>query len=96
MTVYAVRYRYNDRTEQRLTARPVHRAWLAERLAAGDLLASGPFTGGETGALLIFRAASRDDLDAILARDPFAAEDVLADVEVREWEQVLGPWAALG
>jgi uncharacterized protein YciI len=92
MTVYAVRYTYNDDAEHRLAVRPVHRAWLAERLAAGDLLASGPFADGAPGALLLVRVASRDELDALLARDPFASEDVLAAVEVRAWEQVLGPW----
>ncbi len=94
MTVYAVRYTYNAHADHRLAVRPRHRAWLAERLAAGDLLASGPFADGEPGALLVFRAASRDDLVALLAQDPFAAEDVLAATEVREWEQVLGPWVS--
>lgn len=93
MTVYAVRYTYNDHTEHRLVVRPTHRAWLAERLAAGELLASGPFTDGEPEALLVFRAGSRDELDAMLGRDPFADADVIAAIEVREWEQVLGPWA---
>ena len=94
MTVYAVRYTYTDDTAHRLVVRPVHRTWLAERLAAGDLLASGPFADeGKPGALLVFRAGSRPDLDEILAHDPFAVEGVVAAVAVREWEQVLGPWA---
>ena len=93
VTVYAVRYTYDDRSDHRLGVRPRHRAWLAERLAAGDLLASGPFADGEPGALLVFRAASRDEVDALLALDPFAAEGVVAATDVREWEQVLGPWA---
>ena len=92
MTVYAVRYTYNDKTANLAATRPVHRAWLTERLAAGDLLASGPFADGDPGALLVFRAASRDELDALVAQDPYAAADVLAAVEVRAWEQVFGPW----
>ena len=91
MTVYAVRYTYIDDTERLGAIRPVHRAWLAERLAAGELLASGPFADG-AGALLVFRAASRDDLDARVAQDPYRAGGVLAEVEVREWQQVFGPW----
>lgn len=92
MTVYAVRYTYSDDSERLPVVRPVHRAWLAERLAAGELLASGPYADG-TGALLIFRAASRGDLDALVAQDPYQAGGVLAQVEVREWQQVFGPWA---
>lgn len=95
MTVFAVRYAYNDNAEHRLAVRPMHRAWLAERLAAGELLASGPFADeGAPGALLVFRAGSRDELDAIVGQDPFAGADVLAATDVREWEQVLGPWTA--
>ena len=60
--------------------------------AAGDLLASGPFTDAP-GALLVFRAASRDALDRLLAQDPYAAAGVLATVEAHAWDQVFGPWA---
>ena len=92
MSIYAVRYTYDDRTAYRMAVRPVHRAWLARQAQAGRLLASGPLTDGEPGALLVFRADSRDELDALLAQDPFATEGVVASTEVREWEQVLGPW----
>jgi uncharacterized protein YciI len=91
VTVYAVRYTYTDDTERVSTIRPVHRAWLADRLAAGELLASGPFADG-AGALLIFGAASREELDALVAQDPYQGGGVLAEVEVREWRQVFGPW----
>ncbi len=92
MSIYAVRYTYDDRPDHRMAVRPVHRAWLARQVAAGTLLASGPFTDGEPGALLVFRADSRDDLEALLAQDPFATEGVIASTEAREWEQVFGPW----
>lgn len=91
MTVYAVRYTYNDQADTLAATRPTHRAWLADRLAAGDLLVSGPFTDAP-GALLVFRASSRDDVDALLAQDPYAAAGVLATVEVHAWDQVFGPW----
>ncbi len=93
MTVYAVRYTYNDNTDALLATRPLHRAWLAERLAAGDLLASGPFADGTGGALLVFRAGTDDELADHLAHDPYAARGVLASVETHAWEQVFGPWA---
>ena len=93
MSIYAVRYAYDDRTDLRMAARPNHRAWLARLAAAGVVLASGPLTGGEPGALLVLRAASRDELEALLAQDPLASEGLIARVEAREWEQVLGPWA---
>jgi uncharacterized protein len=96
VSIYAVRYTYDDRIEHRMAVRPAHRAWLARQLDAGTLLASGPLTDGEPGALLVFRADTRDELEALLAQDPFATEGVVAATEAREWEQVLGPWADAG
>lgn len=92
MTVYAVEYTYTNDTETRDRVRPEHRAYLRERLEAGDLLASGPFTEG--GALLLFSVTSRSALDTLLAGDPFAAANVIESVAVREWDPVIGPWAS--
>ncbi|WP_042393938.1 YciI family protein [Streptacidiphilus carbonis] len=50
---------------------PQHRAWLDRNYAAGVLLLSGarvPRTGG----VLLARAVDREELDAVLAGDPFA------------------------
>ncbi len=94
MTVYAVQYRYDDRTERRDEVRPEHRAYLAEALAAGTLLASGPYADDDApGALLVVRAGSTAEVEALLSADPFVREGLVADREVREWTQVFGPWA---
>lgn len=100
MTVYAVQYTYDQRTSDRDAVRPAHRAFLADLLAAGTLLASGPFTGptagveGEPdGALLVVRADSPDHAAAVLDADPFALSGLVADRSVRPWQPVFGPWA---
>ena len=93
MTVFAVQYRYDDRTERRDEVRPEHRAYLADQLAAGTLLASGPFADdGAPGALLVLSAGSPDEVAAVLDADPFVREGLVADREIREWTQVFGPW----
>ncbi|QTE31124.1 YciI family protein [Pengzhenrongella sicca] len=95
MTVYAVRYTYDARSNRRDEVRPEHRAFLAELHAAGTLLASGPLgdaDDGTPGALLIVAAASAEAVAAVLDADPFAREGLVAAREVRAWTQVYGPW----
>ncbi|NKY06740.1 hypothetical protein HF998_07110, partial [Cellulomonas hominis] len=48
-------------------------------------------------ALLVLDQPDRAALDAVLADDPFAVAGVIAEVDVRAWNPVIGPWAeALG
>lgn len=94
MTIYAVEYTYDERAAVRDAVRPEHRAFLRTVAEAGALLGSGPWLEGAPGALLVFRAPSRDELDALLAADPFAREGLIARTQVRAWDLVLGPWSA--
>ena len=94
MSIFAVRYTYDERSEVRDAVRPEHRSWLADQAEAGVLLGSGPFTDGAPGALLVLRGDDEDAVRAVLAQDPFAREGLVADTEVRAWDVVLGPWAA--
>ncbi|WP_087508236.1 YciI family protein [Cellulomonas iranensis] len=93
MTTFAVHYTYDERADVRDTVRPEHRAWLAQQADAGALLGSGPFTDGDPGALLVFRATDEAALRLLLAQDPFAREGLVAATDVRAWDVVLGPWA---
>jgi uncharacterized protein YciI len=66
-----------------------HKAYLARNYAAGRFIVSGrrePRTGG----LILARAASRAEIDAVIAEDPFASEGV-AHYEVIEF--LPGTWA---
>jgi uncharacterized protein YciI len=94
MPTYAVRYTYDERADVRDTFRPEHRSYLAALAEHGTLLGSGPFTDGDPGALLVFRAASPEIIDAILSDDPFVREGLVAHTDVRGWDVVLGPWSA--
>jgi uncharacterized protein YciI len=67
--MYAVQMAFSD-DPTRLELRPAHRERLAALAADGQLLAAGPWAD-DTGALLVFLAPTRDQLDAILAADPY-------------------------
>ncbi|MEU4316436.1 YciI family protein [Nocardia sp. NPDC024068] len=93
MPIFAVHYTYSDATiTGRDTHRPRHRDWLADRLAAEQLLSSGPYPDG-SGALLLFRAPSAADLAELLRRDPFAEEGLIDEVRAVEWQPVLGAFS---
>lgn len=94
MPTYAVTYTYDERTDVRDRVRPEHRDYLRSLADDGLLLGSGPFTEGEPGALLVFRADDRAALDALLDADPFAREGIVAATAVRAWDVVIGPWSA--
>ena len=70
MTVFAVTYGYAADEIELNQVRPTHREWLAEQLANGTLLASGPMVD-RPAALLIFKADSIEELNALLDNDPF-------------------------
>ncbi|MEU7138552.1 YciI family protein [Nocardia sp. NPDC046473] len=94
MPIFAVHYTYSEATVAgRDTYRPEHRGWLADQLAASALLTSGPYPDG-SGALLLFQAADVEALNALLAVDPFAREQLIDDVRVVEWLPVLGAFAS--
>jgi uncharacterized protein YciI len=89
--IYAVTYRYTDDVAARDAVRAEHRDHLRSLAEQGALLVSGPFGPGEpAGALLLFRADARDDVDRWVAADPFTARGIVASASTTEWEPVLG------
>ncbi|MFK0251908.1 YciI family protein [Amycolatopsis azurea] len=74
---------------RRLAARPAHRARLAELHTAGHLVMAGPWQD-DSGALLVF-SASRTEMDAILAADPYYSTPGVTVVALRRWSPILGP-----
>ncbi len=77
-----------DGHELRAANRAAHVEYLQ---SLGDALkAGGPFTdeAGEkmNGSLLLLEAGSITDLEATLARDPYAQAGLFATVDIRPWK----------
>ena len=68
--------------------RPVHRQYLAGLRERGQLAASGPFTD-DSGALIIYEAASREEAEALLRGDPFHHNGIFQQYQLRPWNPVI-------
>ncbi|MFE6385967.1 YciI family protein [Nocardiopsis dassonvillei] len=92
MAIFAVTYTYApDSAAARDEHRPAHREYLAGQDAN---LCSGPFGAEDApGALLLFRADSREEALALTEKDPFRIQGLVSEVDIREWLPVLGPLA---
>src|SRR5262249_36199537 len=68
--------------------RPVHRQYLAELRRQGRLAVSGPFTD-DSGALIVYEAASPEEAESILQGDPFHKGGVFVKYQLRPWNPVI-------
>lgn len=82
--MYVISLTYHAPLAEMDMARPKHLDWLQKHYDAGLFIASGrkvPPTGG----VIIAKGMAREDLDALLATDPFAM-DKLASYEIIEFD----------
>lgn len=86
MAIFAAWVTYTNH-EERLRVRPAHREYLAQLLADGKLVASGPFED-ETGALLIYQADDEADVRQLMDADPNNAAGAFGGVVIKEWRRV--------
>lgn len=68
--------------------RPVHRQYLATLKANRQLAASGPFTD-DSGACIIYEAASREDAEKLLQGDPFHQNGIFVRWQLWSWNPVI-------
>jgi uncharacterized protein YciI len=86
---FAAIIEYAQDREKIATIRPVHRQYLATLKAAGQLAASGPFVD-DSGALIIYEAATKEDAEKLLQGDPFHANGIFVRWQLRPWNPVIG------
>lgn len=68
--------------------RPVHRQYLAGLRERGQLAVSGPFTD-DSGALIVYEAASREEAEGLLQGDPFFKNGIFLKYQLRPWNPVI-------
>src|SRR5262245_52038198 len=79
-----------DAVHRRVPYRDAHLSRARELQAAGHLIAAGAFADPVDGALLIFRARTREQVEAWVADDPYVKAGLWPTVTIREWTVVVG------
>jgi uncharacterized protein YciI len=64
--------------------RAAHQSYAQAIKANGGLVMAGPFAG-DSGALFIYRARSKDEARALVQKDPYHAERVVESYALSEW-----------
>ena len=85
--MYVVELTYDD-NPARLRARPAHRELLADLHKRGVVRAAGPWDDG-SGALLVFDVETEDELDRLLAEDPYYRSPGLTITSRRRWSPIV-------
>ena len=90
MAIYAVNYFYDSNADV-AGIRPDHRAYCAQLVTEGKLLASGPFVDvAQDSALLIFTGETREDVEKLVQADPMHTGGALANYTITQWNTVMG------
>jgi len=81
---YAAVIEYVQDKEKVERLRPTHRQYLTSLKEKGQLVACGPFTD-ESGALIVYKADSKEAAEAILRGDPCHANGIFLSWKLRPW-----------
>ncbi|CAN5460806.1 hypothetical protein BH10PSE3_BH10PSE3_32480 [soil metagenome] len=71
-----------------------HVQYLLGLIEAGKIRASGPVTGlGKRAGSIIFTADSREEVERLVAEDPFAIEGLIDELTILDWDPMFGAFA---
>ncbi|HTR39010.1 MAG TPA: YciI family protein [Bryobacteraceae bacterium] len=85
---YAAIAKYTSDAATIAKARPAHREYLTGLIEQNQLVISGPFTD-DRGGLLVYEAESVEQVEALIAADPFTQQGVFVSWEIRPWNVVM-------
>jgi uncharacterized protein YciI len=71
-----------------------HVAFLQSLIVAGKVRASGPVTGlGKRAGFIIVTADTREEVEQMIAQDPFAIEGLIDELMILGWDPMFGAFA---
>ena len=95
MNHYIIRYSYTDDRDGRMALLDAHKGYLQELADRGVNVVSGAVGPDEApGAVLVFRAASKEEAGSLTAGDPFVRGGFVSDVAVTAFIPMSGELAA--
>lgn len=84
---WAAVIQYNPDPAKVAEHRPAHRAYLSTLLAADKLVSGGPFLD-DSGAIITYEVATKEEAEELIRADPFHAAGVFARWDIRPWKAV--------
>lgn len=84
-----------DYMQRRVPLRAAHFAYAHEAIGRGELVLGGAYSDPPDGAVLLFRADSRQVAETFAANDPYVLNGLVTGWRVREWTTVIGADAAV-
>lgn len=88
MAYFVLEYQYAD-LEARARTRQSHLAYLGGLHAEGRVVLGGPLAD-TSGAVVVYRADSAEEAQALVDADPYTAASVGTGHTLREWNIVVG------
>ena len=85
---FAVTVKYNHAPDAIASVRPTHRQYCADQMKEGHYVVGGPFPD-DSGALIVYEAESKEQVDSIMRNDPFCQAGVFASWEIQPWKIVM-------
>lgn len=85
---FAAIIEYTQDKEKVQAHRPVHRQYLTSLRERGQLAVAGPFTD-DSGALIVYEAASAAEAEKLLQGDPFNENGIFLKYVLRPWNPVM-------
>ena len=71
--------------ERRVPYREAHVQYVMDRRNEGRVMMAGPWADPIDGALILFRATSREAVEAIIQDDPYYRAGLWPEIQIREW-----------
>lgn len=95
MSIYIVRMDHPAGTGWNTFVRE-HVLYLKDLIQKGKLIASGPLKNTPLRAgFLIFKADTLEEVKAMITADPFSRENLIAELDIQEWDPLFGHLAEL-
>ena len=91
---YAAVIEYCQDQAKIAAVRPAHREYLLGLQRSGNYAIGGPFAG-DTGALIVYEAETREQVEGFIRQDPFGQQGVFVSWKIRPWKIVMATPALL-
>lgn len=80
----------DDYAAKRAPHRGLHLEKARAAAARGELVLGGALADPVDGSVLLFRAESRETVEAFVREDPYVVQGVITGWRIREWTTVIG------